>query len=392
MCTLYAWQVSTASKRKQKKSGKYAAYECAPDNAIYFLFDVETTGGKRNWDRIVAISLLACDDKGKILGSFTQLVNPEGVENSAYILNNIHSKLAHTCQCHIHTCDSDSVLVAEIQKSQLRNKPKWKDVVPKLNRWFDEQLEGHQTGVLVSHNTPVDIQFLMCEYMRAKTKLPSKIRLGLDTLKTTQRFSSLCYQKVSPSEWPVLTKKGKLSMGVKPMATYALSKLDPPKSFADFCGQHHDADADTRAVHVILFDQKQFGRHGLHHCVFNSNRKCFQPIEEVRSAMQIKMRKPVLEMETLPRGWVPAPVNTTNSHMHVQCVSLLFLTHIIFRYSPSSRIQKNRFQEVVISCPTPYQRCRKRLFARPVTNVGKGCPLRNYVQVSVSVRADEDRT
>ena len=104
-------------------------------------------------------------------------------------------------------------------------------------------------------------------------------------------------------------------MGVKPMATYALSKLDPPKSFADFCGQHHDADADTPAVYVILFDQKQFGRHGLHHCVFYSNRKCFQPIEEVRSAMQIKMCNPVLEMETLPRGWVPAPVNTTNSHI-----------------------------------------------------------------------------
>ena len=106
MCCVYTYavyQASTAPKRQQKKSGKYAAYECAPDNAIYFLFDVETTGGKRNWDRIVAISFLACDDKGKMLGSFTQLVNPEGVESSVYILKNIHSKLAHACQYASHT-------------------------------------------------------------------------------------------------------------------------------------------------------------------------------------------------------------------------------------------------------------------------------------------------
>jgi len=98
MCCVCAYavnQVSTAPKHKQKKSGKYAAYECAPDNAIYFLFDVETTGGKRNWDRIVAISFLACDDEGKMLGSFTQLVNPEGVESSDFILKNIHSKLVY---------------------------------------------------------------------------------------------------------------------------------------------------------------------------------------------------------------------------------------------------------------------------------------------------------
>ena len=51
----------------------------------------------------------------------------------------------------------------------------------------------------------------------------------------------------------------KPSIGVKPCAIYALSKRDTPASFEEVCGEHHDAEADTRAVAVILFDEEQFG-------------------------------------------------------------------------------------------------------------------------------------
>ena len=40
-------------KKKASKKGKYANYVSAPSNGRYFLFDVETTGSKRNWDRII---------------------------------------------------------------------------------------------------------------------------------------------------------------------------------------------------------------------------------------------------------------------------------------------------------------------------------------------------
>ena len=53
-------QVDTPAKQKPKKKSKYQGYEGTADNAVYFLFDVETTGSKRNWDRIIAISFLAC--------------------------------------------------------------------------------------------------------------------------------------------------------------------------------------------------------------------------------------------------------------------------------------------------------------------------------------------
>ena len=78
-----------------EKKGKYANYEKAPANAVFFLFDVETTGAKRNWDRIISISVLACDRTGTLLGCFDQDINPEGVKINAYLTNRIHSKCAH---------------------------------------------------------------------------------------------------------------------------------------------------------------------------------------------------------------------------------------------------------------------------------------------------------
>ena len=179
-----------------------------------------------------------------------------------------------------------------------------------LQAWFTEQMQDKE-GVLVSHNSSVDIQFLLCEYIRAGITLPSRMKYGLDTLKTLTRFSSLAYRKVTPEQWPpgYLTKTGKTSMGVKPCAVYALSKRTRPVSFAEACGNHHDADADTRAVAVILFDEKQFGNKSLYHAVFKSNKRCLQPLSQVFDAMEKKMQEPVLKFEKLPPGWQPAVVS-----------------------------------------------------------------------------------
>ena len=167
--------------------------------------------------------------------------------------------------------------------------------------------------MLVSHNTPVDIQFLVTEYLRANVELPSQIKLGLDTLATIKRFSTLSYRKTSTEIWPwsepeFLTKTGKPSMGVKPCAMYALNKRQPPEKFVDTCGDHHDALTDSRAVAVILFDHSQFGKTSLYHCVMKTAKKCFQPLTEVIDAMQIKMSEPVVEIEDVPSGWEASPV------------------------------------------------------------------------------------
>lgn len=186
-------------------------------------------------------------------------------------------------------------------------------VASSLNRWFLSHLDSAPTGVLVSHNTATDIQFLFCEYMRHNIQLPKQLNLGLDTLTTLKRFSSLCYRKVAPEDWPQLTDKGKLSMGVKPCAIHALSHRDPPEEFVDACGERHDAEADTRAVAVILFDEKQFKNQGLFHCVFKTHRKCFQPLDTIWSAMEEKLKEPVLKLESVPAGWVPSEVSKFNN-------------------------------------------------------------------------------
>ena len=195
---------------------------------------------------------------------------------------------------------------ADLTNWDLRNELTFADIGPRLNRWFHDMLGDRPTGVLVSHNTPVDIQYLLCEYIRTGIELPPQIRLGLDTCATLKRFASICYRKVPKDEWSILTKTGKNSMGVKPVAIYALSKRTPPEKFEETCGTHHDADADTKAVYVILFDQAQFGDKGLHGFAFKGNKKCFQPLEEIMSAMKKKMKEPVLEFEQTPPGWIPA--------------------------------------------------------------------------------------
>ena len=88
---------------------------------------------------------------------------------------------------------------------------------------------------------------------------------------------------------------------------------DTGNLFLEVCGEHHDVVTDTCAVAVILFDKEQFGDKSLQHCVFHTSKKCFQPLEEVWGAMETKVAEPVIKMEPLPPGWVPAPVS--NPHL-----------------------------------------------------------------------------
>lgn len=239
-------------------------------------------------------------------------------------------------------------LDTEITGQMLKDKPQFPAVARDLNQWFNHHLQGH-AGVLVSHNTAVDIQFLLCEYLRAEVQLPPTIKLGLDTCAILKRFSSLHYRNVSTEDWPEegLTKKGNLSMGVKPCATYALGKRQPPESFEEACGDHHNAEADTRAVAVILFDQAQFPDKGLYQKVFKSKSKCFHPLEQVRQDMKVKMSEPVLVMETPPPGWVAAAVCSLSyvsyhvMHVSVTQSRILFLLHRL-------KIPAIRFRKVVL--------------------------------------------
>lgn len=71
---------------------KYSKYGSAPADAVFFLFDVETTGGKRNWDRIIAFSFFAYDGEGNLMGTFTRNINPGSVNIDEYLTRNVHRK------------------------------------------------------------------------------------------------------------------------------------------------------------------------------------------------------------------------------------------------------------------------------------------------------------
>ena len=89
----------------------------------------------------------------------------------------------------VHSCTTTHLL-AGITWEALKRKPEFDRVLPELNAWFNTQLRGRTAGVLVSHNNVTDVQFLLCEYIRAGSTLPPKINLTLDTLATIKRFST----------------------------------------------------------------------------------------------------------------------------------------------------------------------------------------------------------
>ena len=249
----------------------------------------------------------------------------------------------------------------DLTNASLRGSPEFSTVGPQLNRWFEQQLGDRTAGVLVSHNTPVDIQYLCCEYIRTGLELPSRIKLGLDTLAVLRRFSTLAYRKAPVSKWDPagITKTGKLSMGVKHCASYALSKLDPPQSFREACGEHHDAEADTRAVAAILFDQVQFPSTGLYNCVFKSKRRCLHPLKPVWDAMVGKMKEPVMKMEPLPPGWIGVP-----------------------NEDPSNELSSSRHE-----LPAEVPEVKEKPFIPPSTQRGEGQPspkLRRHLGISSS--------
>ena len=219
----------------------------------------------------------------------------------------------------MHACILFSLLcnyVCEgISNAMLSDEFTFKEIVPRLNEWFEEQLGDSAVGVLVSHNVATDIQFLLCEYIRAGVQLPPQITLGLVTLKTVKRFKSLCHHKVALAEWPELTERGKRSMCVKHICTYVLAQRTPAETFEEACGSHHDTDADTRVVAIILFDTKEFGKEGLQHCVFHSTRRCCFPLEKTWKDMCEKLKEPVLKFEPLPPGWIPAPLNDESNSL-----------------------------------------------------------------------------
>ena len=85
-------QNPSKKQKPPRKPSKYASYVSAPKDAIYFLFDIETTGSKRNFDRIIALSFLAYDTEGRLLDHFSRKVNPQGVSISAFLSHRVHSK------------------------------------------------------------------------------------------------------------------------------------------------------------------------------------------------------------------------------------------------------------------------------------------------------------
>lgn len=357
------------------------------------MFDVETTGSKRNWDRIIAISFLAYDEEGKLLGSFSRKINPGKARISNFLSDNIHGKLLyiHELVDYNHFLTIATQCLTGIRNQDLVNEEHFPTVGRALNKWFTDQLQDTPIGVLVSHNTATDIQFICCEYIRAGIEFPPQIQLGLDTMKTLKRFSSICYRKVSKEDWPQLTNKGALSMGVKPCAIYALRHRDPPKTFSEVCGTHHDADADTRAVAVILFDQKEFTETGLHHCVFNSTKKCFQPIADVWEAMQSKLEEPVLILEPPPSGWVTGEVrHHTHTSQHTPPTSSSHIT----LHSQDANVS-DPLSASSDKLPEGIPEVKEKAFLPPPGQRGEGEPsakLREHLGVAGSRRACRNET
>ena len=269
---------------------------------------------------------------------------------------------------------------AGLSYEDLRKEKQFSEVGVDLQAWFINQMQGFEAGVLVSHNTAVDIQFLCAEYQRAGMRFPDGMEKGLDTLGVLKRFTSLAYRQVASEDCPEghLTKTGKPSMGVKPCAIYALSKRDSPELLEDVCGEHHDA--DTRMVGVILFDEKQFDKRSLYHAVFKSKKRCFMPLSETWTAIEIKMKEPVIKFEPLPPGWLPCNVRYLVSCARSHCMNNTHtLSHPTFQLDD----EEDPISTSAQALPDAVDEAREKTFKTPPNQRGEGQPsptLREYLR------------
>ena len=280
---------STAGKSR-KKSTKKEFFKLT-GRKKYLLLDVETTGSKRNWDRVLVFAWLVVNEDGVLEDSRTFWVHPGKVriKPAAY---RVHG----------------------ISYTDMKDKDDFNKIGPVMTAWLQSHLTAvdTDTGVLVSHNGSTDFQFLCKEYAKHGLKLPAKMTHTFDTLQVIRRFSSLAYRKASVSEWTERTKKGKPSYSVNACATYALQQRATPTDFESECGEHHDAMADAMGIYVILFDKAELGVKGLQHLLEMQKRPLFQKLQPVWDAMVEKLKEPPLVMNDVPKGWVEAKVDRTS--------------------------------------------------------------------------------
>ena len=261
-----------------KKKGKRVQI---PDgNIVLFLLDCETTGSRRNYDRAIEWCIMAYDTSGNLLGKFESRVNPGSV-SVTYNAYQVHG----------------------ISTGCLKNEPTFDVVGLKMKTFLLKHLHGRDAGVFVAHNTSTDLQFLECEFIRAKIALPPKIAHGLCTYQTIKRLKT-AYSKAADTEWTEVTKTGARCYSVKCCAMFALSKRSPPGSFEVDCGRHHEATADVKAVATILFDHDTFPGSGLWHAIFKKKLLVCQPMSDIHNEMVVKMKQPLVTLLPAPPGWV----------------------------------------------------------------------------------------
>ena len=92
-----------AGQRNPPKTSKYAEFDLRPDNTIiYFLFDIDTTGSKRNWDHIIVFSFLCYDEDGSLLlGSLSRKINTGNVRINLYLTEHVHRKKVNLDACRL---------------------------------------------------------------------------------------------------------------------------------------------------------------------------------------------------------------------------------------------------------------------------------------------------
>jgi DNA polymerase III epsilon subunit-like protein len=168
---------------------------------MYFSFDIELTGPKRNFDRIIEIGAVAFDDTGQICGTFDERINPDGVKITpkAYEIHSISDK-------DLVRCDRFDI------------------VGKRFCEWMSSKLGALDCGILVAHNgNCCDFQFICCKMLRHNMKFPDTVRYTLDTLDLIRHFKALDYHTYDADAWPSRTGKlKKPSMSLRPVVEFLL--------------------------------------------------------------------------------------------------------------------------------------------------------------------------
>ncbi|WP_175989050.1 PolC-type DNA polymerase III [Bacillus sp. Marseille-Q1617] len=251
------------------------------EDAVYVVFDVETTGLSAVYDTIIELAAVKIKD-GEVIDKFESFANPH------------------------HPLSATTIDLTGITDEMVQNAPEINDVLLDYHKWVGDD-------VLVAHNASFDMGFLNAGYQKAG--LPKAANPVIDTLE----LARLLYPQFKNHRLNTLAKKFDVELTQHHRAIYdaeatgylllkmlkdAFEKgITNHNKLNDYMGKG-DAYKRSRPYHCTLIAQNEEGLKNLYKLVSISHMHYFYRVPRIPRSQLQKYRKGILVGSGCDKGEV----------------------------------------------------------------------------------------